>query len=1423
MKINKTHLYTTFLLPLVAALGLSLSDRVAAQTFTSLHSFTRYVDGVSLQAGVVLSGNTLYGTTEYGGPSGNNSTLFAVNTNGAGFRIVYNFPAEANNNLGFPTNSGAGGSDGTLVLSGNNLYGASYDGGTNGTGAVFAVNTNGTFTLLYSLNAAKTNPVTGLFTNSDGYGSEAGLILSGSTLYGTTEHGGTSGYGVVFKVNTNGTGFVNLHSFTNGTDGSVPHTLVISGSTLYGTTLGFSGNGTVFALGTNGVGFTTLHTFTATNFIFPQGGAPSGPGYTNSDGVGPSGLSLSGNTLYGTAFWGGSNGCGTVFALNTNGTGFTTLHSFAAGRTNSSGVYTNSEGLGALAFTGLVLSSNILYGAAYYGGSAGNGTIFSLNTNGTGFTTLYNFSATNASGGNNDGANPYAGLTLSSNTLYGTTKYGGTSGNGTVFSIYLGLAVITTSLPNGTNGQAYSQTLIAAGGQQPYTWTNILGALPSGLRLAANGLITGSTTNNGKFSFTVKVTDAIGNSAIQTLILPVVPLVAIQPQNNLNVQVGSNASLTVTVGGNGPFSYQWQFNGTNLPNFITTVAGGGNSGLGDAGAATNAELNYPESVAVDTSGNLFIADRGNNRIREVGTNGIITTVAGNGYQDQFGNGAYSGDGGPATVAELNQPDGVAIDANGNIFIADRYNERIRKVGVNGIITTVAGNGDSPMPYEGSFSGDGGPATNAELNVPIGVAVDGSGNIFIADMNNQRIRKVDAFGVITTVAGNGYQDQFGNGGYSGDGGPATVAELSSPAGVAVDATGNLFIADTVNNIIRIVRTNGIINRIAGNRVGSYRGDGGAATNAEVYAPAGVAVGPTGNILIADQINWRIREVGTNGIISTVAGNGTNAYAGDGGSATGAALSYPSGVAEDNAGNLFIADSGNNVVREVAIQGPILTLNNLNSGNAGAYDVVVSGAYGSVTSSVVMLTVTIPFPFTASSTTGQVPMTVQFTSPGIDSVGNAFNRWNWNFGDGASSTNQSPLHVYTSVGTFQPSLMATNSLGIAISGYGPAITASLPTISFSASPTNGLSPLAVQFTSPGVDSGGNVISSWNWNFGDGSTSTAANPLHFYTGAGTFQPTLVVTNSHGYALSAAGPSIQPNICAMSAPQGLVSWWSGNGNALDSISGNNGLVLGGLVYTDGMVGQAFNFDGTSTYLNTSQMVSNPQNFTMAMWFKTTTTQGGLLLGFDSSQTGNSSTYDRHLYMDSSGLLHFGTYNSGVQVVSSSASYNNGTWHHAAAILSAVSGSSLFVDGQLLTNKPSFTTAVNYNGYWRIGENTLTGWPSLPNSPYFAGALDELMLFNRPLSSSEIQAIYQAGTNGVCPPTPLMFMGVPSFSKASGVVLNASLRSGQNYHLQSNTNLASTNWITLTNFVAGTAPISHLTNQPPTNAPQGFYRIVSP
>src|ERR1022692_3949042 len=210
------------------------------------------------------------------------------------------------------------------------------------------------------------------------------------------------------------------------------------------------------------------------------------------------------------------------------------------------------------------------------------------------------------------------------------------------------LQVTTTSLPNGTNGVAYSQTLVAAGGQTPYTWTNSSGALPPGLMLATNGVISGIPTTNGTFNFTVKVTDALSSTATQALVLTAFgppSVVWIQPTNNsVTVTVGNNVSLAVSVTGTGPFSYQWQHNGTNLPNgIITTVAGNGtNSYSGDGGAATNAELYYPYGVALDAIGNLLIGDNENNRIRKVGTNGIITTVAGNGTS------GYAGNGGAAT-------------------------------------------------------------------------------------------------------------------------------------------------------------------------------------------------------------------------------------------------------------------------------------------------------------------------------------------------------------------------------------------------------------------------------------------------------------------------------------------------------------------------------------------------------------------------------------------------------------------------------------------------------------------------------------------------------------------------------------------------------------------------------------------------------
>jgi sugar lactone lactonase YvrE len=448
------------------------------------------------------------------------------------------------------------------------------------------------------------------------------------------------------------------------------------------------------------------------------------------------------------------------------------------------------------------------------------------------------------------------------------------------------------------------------------------------------------------------------------------PSVTLQPTNrSVAVPVGSNVSFAVSVAGTGPFSYQWQQNGTNLPNgIITTVAGNGTNGYsGDGGAATNAELNGPHGVAVDATGNLFIADCNNFRIRKVGANGIIATVAGNGT---FG---YSGDGGAATNAELYAPEGVTVDATGNLFIADFGNNRIRKVGANGIISTVAGNGTN------GYFGDGGAATNAQLYAPFAVAMDITGNLFIADYGNNCIRKVGANGIITTVAGNGTN------GYSGDGGAATNAELNSPYGVAVDASGNLLISDSPNNVIRKVGANGIITTVAGNGYdagtgyGGYSGDGGAATNAELNVPHSVAVDASGNLFIADYDNNRIRKVGTNGIITTVAGNGTNGDSGDGGAATNAALAYPQGVAVDASGNLFIADSNNQRIRKVVIQGPTLVLNTVSFGNAGTYDVVVSSPYGSTTSSVVTLKVMLPPLSAPQATVGKTNFTFVLSGP------------------------------------------------------------------------------------------------------------------------------------------------------------------------------------------------------------------------------------------------------------------------------------------------------------------------------------------------------------------------------------------------------------------------------------------------------------
>ena len=326
---------------------------------------------------------------------------------------------------------------------------------------------------------------------------------------------------------------------------------------------------------------------------------------------------------------------------------------------------------------------------------------------------------------------------------------------------------------------------------------------------------------------------------------------------------------------------------------LTTVAGNGTVGFsGDGGPATSAQLNFPSGVAVDSAGNLYIADQDNKRIRRVSAGGTITTVA--------GNGGFSGDGGPATSASLDSPYSVALDSVGNLYIADSLNHRIRKVSAGGTITTVAGSG---IP---GFSGDGGPAASAALYKPYGIVLDAGGNLYIADTANDRIRKVSG-GTITTVAGNG------GSGPLGDGGQATNSFLV-PNDVVLDSAGNLYIADVIHSRIRKV-SNGTITTVAGNGAFGFSGDGGAATSASLYLPNGMAVGTNGNLYIADSLNNRIRRV-SQGLITTIAGNGTAGFSGDGGPAVSASLQNPWGVSLDTSGNLYIADCGNNRIRKVS---------------------------------------------------------------------------------------------------------------------------------------------------------------------------------------------------------------------------------------------------------------------------------------------------------------------------------------------------------------------------------------------------------------------------------------------------------------------------------------------------------------------------
>jgi len=355
---------------------------------------------------------------------------------------------------------------------------------------------------------------------------------------------------------------------------------------------------------------------------------------------------------------------------------------------------------------------------------------------------------------------------------------------------------------------------------------------------------------------------------------------------------------------------------------ITTFAGTGTAGYsGDGGAATAARFSRPTGLAVDSDRNVYVADGPNYRIRMISTAGVVTTIAGTGTA------GYSGDGGPATAAKVGGLDTAGSIAplciaahNGNIYIADGANHVVRMIDTAGAITTVAGTGTR------GYSGDGGAATAARLRYPQGISFDAIGNLYIADCHNQRIRMVDTAGIITTIAGTG------TAGYTGNGGAATAARLRFPFDAQKDdLTGNLYIADMENNVIRVVDSLGVIRTLAGTSAPGHTGDNGPATAATLDRPAVVRFDGMGNVYLSDNHNSYVRRINAAGVISRFAGNGTVGFSGDGGAATAAQMRAPWGLAVDGDEYVYVSDSNNARIRKVSLIRPIAGTYTLCSGS------------------------------------------------------------------------------------------------------------------------------------------------------------------------------------------------------------------------------------------------------------------------------------------------------------------------------------------------------------------------------------------------------------------------------------------------------------------------------------------------------------
>eukprot|EP01037_Dinobryon_pediforme_P012049 gene12049-12139_t len=702
---------------------------------------------------------------------------------------------------------------------------------------------------------------------------------------------------------------------------------------------------------------------------------------------------------------------------------------------------------------------------------------------------------------------------------------------------------------------------------------------------------------------------------------------------------------------------------------VTTLAGSaGVAGYTNA-TGTSAVFNTPVKGAIDGSGNLYVCDFANNRIRKITPAGVVTTFAGSGTSgvvDGFG-----------TAAQFFGSSGIVIDPTGLfLYVAD--NSAIRRITIaTAQVVTIAG--PTGITTEGSTDGVG---AAARFMVPSGMAFDNAGlNLYVADAHNNEIRKIVlATNTVSTYAGSttaGSTD-----------GAVGSARFSYPQEMVNDGNNNLYVVDQNNNKIRKINlTTNTVSTFAGSGVAGFNNATGTA--AQFNSPWGITRDGAGNFYVDDNGNNQIREITPAGVVTTFAGNVTSGTTD--GVLTAARFKNPYGITTATTGtlegNMFAADLSNNTIRQISLNGYTISP-------------------------------TLPAGLAFDGTTGNISGTPTAAA-------------------GLTSYTVTAYNYYgTSVATFN------------IAVIGPPSAPGVSTCSNSAGTitASGGSPTGGNYNWYSASSGGTALqSSTSTTYTTPALTTATTYYVSYSLNGVESARTPVTVSINSA-----PVISQYPSSASANLTLSLPFSGNANDVSG-NGNNGTVQNGAALTldrYNAYNSAYAFNGSNQFISTANSLSAPSTFSISTWFKTTTTSGGAIVGFNSSQTGSGTNYDRAVYMNNAGLIYFGVSNGTyIQTINTTTSYNDGKWHNVVATFSSTTGEKLYIDGALTVYNTSYVGYTGYTGFWRVANSNFNGnWASTPSSNYFAGSIDDVAIYNREVTSTEVYSLNGAGSVPFCP-----------------------------------------------------------------------------